>query len=149
MNKSAGSKKFIKLVATAGTVESRITRTENIQNIPKSALGNLMEAATNAFFKNLSIARIIPSETTRCRTPTTCKLQIAIVANQTKVNNFYQNSIETTRKRLSHRRLNAETSIYAQFERQRKWKHSPSQLISPKMESQRRFPENPFARRWK
>lgn len=72
MNSSAGSKKFIKLVATAGTVESRIIRMENIQNIPKSALGNLMEAATNACFKKLSIARKIPTETIRCKIPSTC-----------------------------------------------------------------------------
>lgn len=69
MNKSAGSKKLIKLVAAAGTVESRIIRTENMQNIPNRALGNLIAAATNAFFKNLSMARIIPSETTKCNTP--------------------------------------------------------------------------------
>ena len=71
MNRSAGSKKFIRLFAAAGMVESRIIRTEKMQNIPKSALGNLIAAATNAFFKNLSIAKIIPSETTKCNTPTT------------------------------------------------------------------------------
>ncbi|KAM1172873.1 hypothetical protein ACFX2G_023409 [Malus domestica] len=77
--KSAGSK-FIKLVATAGTVESRITRTENLQNIPKSALENLMAAVTNAFFKNLSIARKIPTD----QNPN----QIVRIIHQTKANNF-------------------------------------------------------------
>lgn len=69
MNMRAGSKKFIKLVAAAGTVVSSITKTENIQNIPNNALGNFIEAATKAFFKNLSIARTNPSETTKCNTP--------------------------------------------------------------------------------
>lgn len=71
MNKSAGWKKFIKLVAAAGMVESRIIRTENMQNMPNKALGNLIAAATNAFFNNLSVARIIPSETSKCKIPNT------------------------------------------------------------------------------
>lgn len=71
MNMSAGSKKFVKLVAAAGTMESRITRMENIQNIPNKALGNFIAAATNAFFKNLSNARINPSETAKWATPIT------------------------------------------------------------------------------
>lgn len=52
-------------------MESRIIKIENIQNIPNSALGNLIAAATNASFKNLSIAKIIPSETTKCNTSNT------------------------------------------------------------------------------
>ena len=71
MNMRAGSKKFIKLVAAAGTVVSSMTNTENIQNIPNNALGNFIAAATKAFFKNLSIARTIPSETTKCNAPNT------------------------------------------------------------------------------
>lgn len=63
MNSKAGSKKFINALAAAGTVESRIIKTENIQNIPNNALGNLMAAATNACFKNLSIAIISPRDT--------------------------------------------------------------------------------------
>lgn len=69
MKRSAGSKKFIKFVAATGIVESRIIRTENMQNIPNKALGNLIAAATKAFFKNLSTARIIPSDTTKCEIP--------------------------------------------------------------------------------
>ena len=71
MNIKAGSKKFIKAVAAEGTVESRAIKTENIQNIPNNALGNLMAAAANAFFKNLSTARISPRETIKCNSPTT------------------------------------------------------------------------------
>jgi hypothetical protein len=71
MNKRAGSKKFIKPVAAAGMVESSTTRMENIQNMPNRALGNLIAAATNAVFKNLSIAKIIPSETIKCIIPNT------------------------------------------------------------------------------
>jgi hypothetical protein len=52
MNKKAGSKKSTNALAAGGTVESRIIKTENIQNIPNNALGNLIAAATNAFFKN-------------------------------------------------------------------------------------------------
>ena len=66
MNKSAGSKKLIKLVAASGIVESRIIKIENMQNIPNKALGNFIAAATNAFFNNFSTTRIIPSDTTKC-----------------------------------------------------------------------------------
>lgn len=41
-------------------------RTEKIQNIPNRALGNLMEAATKACFKNRSAASMIPSDTNKC-----------------------------------------------------------------------------------
>ena len=71
MNMKAGSKKFIKAVAAEGRVESRTIRSENIQNIPNNALGNLMAAATNAFFKYLSIARISPRDTIKWKSPTT------------------------------------------------------------------------------
>lgn len=71
MNMNAGSKKFITAVAADGTVESRIIKTENIQNIPNNALGNLIAAATNAFFKNLSVARKSPRDTIKCNTPNT------------------------------------------------------------------------------
>lgn len=71
MNKRAGSKKFIKAVAAGGTIKSRMIKTENIQNIPNNALGNLIAAATKACFKNLSIARISPKETTKCNSPNT------------------------------------------------------------------------------
>ena len=82
MNNSAGSKKFIKLVAAAGIVTSRMTKTENTQNMPNRALGNLIAAATNAFFSNLSIARIIPSETSKCKTPITLCNQYKNEVNQ-------------------------------------------------------------------
>lgn len=65
MNKSAGSKKFVNAVAAEGTVASRVIRTENMQNIPNKALGNLIAAATNAFFRNMSAARISPRDTTK------------------------------------------------------------------------------------
>lgn len=71
MNNKAGSKKFITLAAAAGIVASRIIRTLNMQNMPNSALGNLIAAATNALFNNLSVARIIPSETSKCKIPIT------------------------------------------------------------------------------
>lgn len=71
MNIKAGSKKFIKAVAAEGTVESRMIKTEKIQNIPNNALGNLMAAATNAFFNNLSIATISPRDTIKCNSPNT------------------------------------------------------------------------------
>lgn len=71
MNKSAGSKKLIKLVAASGIVESRIIKIENMQNIPNKALGNFIAAATNAVFNNFSITRIIPSDTTKCAIPNT------------------------------------------------------------------------------
>lgn len=66
MNRNAGSKKFIIPVAAAGTTESSIIRTEKIQNIPNKALGNFMDAATKAFFKNWSAASMIPSDTNKC-----------------------------------------------------------------------------------
>lgn len=71
MKRRAGSKKFIKLVAAEGMVESSIIRTEKMQNIPNRALGNLIAAAKNAFFNNLSSASINPRDTTKCKTPTT------------------------------------------------------------------------------
>ena len=71
MNKKAGSKKLITLAAAAGITVSRIIRIENVQNIPNSALGNLIDADTKACFSNLSVATIIPSETTKCSTPNT------------------------------------------------------------------------------
>lgn len=61
-----GSKKFIKIVAAVGITKSRIKRMENIQNIPKSALGNLIAAAANAFSKPLSREIIIARETIQC-----------------------------------------------------------------------------------
>lgn len=48
---------------------SQTTSTEKTQNMPKRALGNLMDAATNAFLRNLSAASIMPSDTSRCATP--------------------------------------------------------------------------------
>ena len=66
MNRNAGSKKFIMPVAAAGTTVSNIIRTEKIQNIPNKALGNFMEAATKACFKNWSAASMIPSDTNKC-----------------------------------------------------------------------------------
>ena len=66
MNRNAGSKKLIIPFAAAGTTESNIIRTEKIQNIPNKALGNLMDAATKACFKNWSAASMIPSETNKC-----------------------------------------------------------------------------------
>lgn len=65
MNINAGSKKLTNAVAAAGTVESRIIRTENMQNIPNNALGNLIAAATNACFRNLSTARMRPRDTAK------------------------------------------------------------------------------------
>ena len=65
------AKKSIKPVAAARIVESSITRMEKIQNMPNSALGNRIAAATNAFFKILSVARIIPSEIIKCAIPKT------------------------------------------------------------------------------
>lgn len=71
MKIKAGSKKFIRAVAAEGTVESRIIKTENMQNIPNNALGNLIAAATNACFKNLSTARIVPRDTIKWNIPNT------------------------------------------------------------------------------
>jgi len=65
MNKSAGSKKLTNAAAAEGTVASRVMRTENMQNIPNKALGNLIAAATNACFRNLSAARIRPRDTAK------------------------------------------------------------------------------------
>jgi hypothetical protein len=59
-----------------------MTKTENMQNMPNRALGNLIAAATNAFFNNLSIARIIPSETSKCKIPITLCNQYKKEVNQ-------------------------------------------------------------------
>ncbi|KAK1325008.1 hypothetical protein QJS10_CPA01g00985 [Acorus calamus] len=56
MNRVAGSKKPINPAAADGATTSRAIKTEKTQNIPKRALGNLIEAATKALFKNLSTA---------------------------------------------------------------------------------------------
>lgn len=71
MNIIPGSKNFIKATAAEGIAQSRIIKTEKIQNIPNRALGNSIEAATKAFFKRKSMARMRPSETTQCSTPNT------------------------------------------------------------------------------
>ncbi|RWV83201.1 hypothetical protein BHE74_00033171 [Ensete ventricosum] len=67
MNRVAGSKKPTKPIAADGVAKSNTVRTENTQNIPKRALGNLIAAATKACFRSLSAARIAPSDTARCK----------------------------------------------------------------------------------
>lgn len=51
MNRVAGSKKPTKPFAAEGAKLSSTISTENTQNIPKSALGNLMAAATKALLR--------------------------------------------------------------------------------------------------
>lgn len=70
MNKVAGSKKPIKPIAADGAIESKTISTEKTQNIPKRALGNFIAAATKACLRNLSAARISPSDTTKCKIST-------------------------------------------------------------------------------
>lgn len=72
MNSVAGSKKFVNAFAADGAATSKTIKTVKTQNIPKRALGNLMAAATKAFFRNLSAAKINPRDTARWRTPITC-----------------------------------------------------------------------------
>lgn len=78
MNINAGSKKLINAVAAAGTVESRTIRTENMQNIPNNALGNLIAASTNTFFRNLSATTISPRDTTKWTNPNT-EVEVEVV----------------------------------------------------------------------
>jgi hypothetical protein len=72
MNTVAGSKKSMNALARAGTKVSKTTSTENTQNMPKRALGNLMDAATKACLRYLSAASTMPSDTSKCATPRTC-----------------------------------------------------------------------------
>lgn len=65
MKSVAGSKKSMKPLAREGARVSRTRSTEKTQNMPKSALGNLMAAAANACFRYLSVASTIPSDTAR------------------------------------------------------------------------------------
>ena len=83
MKSVVGSKKSIRLVAAAGTTESKTMRTENTQNMPKSALGNLIEAAAKAFFKSLSDARIMPRDTAKCNILTTYSIEVIMYKTDT------------------------------------------------------------------
>lgn len=71
MNNVAGSKNPIMAEAAAGENTSSTVSTVNVQNIPNRALGNLMAAAAKALFREKSAARINPSDTARCKIPTT------------------------------------------------------------------------------
>lgn len=72
MNKVAGSNNSMNPLARAGANVSKTTRTEKTQNIPNRALGNLMDAATNACLRSLSVASTMPSDTSRCAIPRIC-----------------------------------------------------------------------------